>query len=295
MACLLRVMLVALVIACSFNRSANAETYSIEQVKGNVYRFVNDRHRSVLMVTEEGIIVTDPMNAAAAKWLKNELKQRFNKPVRYVIYSHNHSDHVYGAEVFKEPGVDFVSHILAQQDLLRTRANTVIPNITFGSKMNIRLGDSEVELRYHGPNDGRGSISMLFKPAKVIYVTDWIVLGRMPWQKLWSYDIQGMINSTQEVLDLDFDILVGGHADIGRKEQVRDYLTYLDTLYSTVIDGIHNGRSLPEMKKNVRLDRYKHLANYEEWLPLNIEGVYRRLMEESGMGGRSDIVQPKSP
>ncbi len=44
------------------------------------------------------------------------------------------------------------------------------------------------------------------KPEKVLFVVDWIVLGRMPWKKLWSYDIQGMINSTRDALNLDFDV-----------------------------------------------------------------------------------------
>jgi glyoxylase-like metal-dependent hydrolase (beta-lactamase superfamily II) len=266
-----------------------ASDYRIENVKGNVYRFIDDRHRSVFLVTKAGILITDPLNANAARWLKAELKQRFNLPVKYVIYSHNHSDHIYGAEVFRDPGTTFISHELAKQDIEITKANTVIPDITFKQSLTVALGDGVVELRYHGPNDGRGSISMLFKPEKTLFVVDWIVLGRMPWQKLWSYDIQGMINSTQEVLRLDFDTFVGGHADIGTKADVRDYLGYLQALYTAVIDGIHAGKTLEQLKQDIKLDKYSGLANYNDWLPLNIEGVYERLMEESGMGWRPDI------
>ncbi|MBW2601864.1 MAG: hypothetical protein JRD47_08080 [Deltaproteobacteria bacterium] len=42
-------------------------------------------------------------------------------------------------------------------------------------------------------------------------------------------------------------------------------------------------------KKNTQLDQYSHLKHYNEWLPMNIEGVYERLMEESGMSWRPDI------
>ena len=185
------ISLVFFIFTVSGNQLASASDYKIEQVTKNVYRFVADRYRSVFLVTENTILITDPMNTEAATWLKKKLKDRFNLPVKYVIYSHNHSDHVYGAEVFKDSQAIFVSSQLAKQDLIVTRANTVIPDITFQETMHILLGDNEVELRYHGPNDGRGSISMLFKPDKVLFVVDSIVLGRIPWQKLWSYDIQG--------------------------------------------------------------------------------------------------------
>lgn len=284
--CTRRSYLLLLLLLTSLPAQAD---YQIEQVSGTVYRFIDDRHRSVFAVTEAGIIVTDPLNQKAARWLKQALKERFDKPVRYVIYSHNHSDHVYGGQVFDEPGVTFVAHTLAQQDLIRTGANTRIPDTTFSDTMTLTLGSTEVELRYHGPNDGRGSISMLFKPEKVLFVVDWIVVGRMPWQQLWSYDIRGMINSTTEVLALDFEHFVGGHADTGTKADIQHYLNYLNQLELAVIKGIQQGKNLEQIQAQVRLPEYEHLPFYEEWLHLNVAGVYERLMEESGMGWRPDI------
>ncbi|HHD56801.1 MAG TPA: MBL fold metallo-hydrolase [Desulfobulbaceae bacterium] len=279
-------MLLLIVFICSPLQAGAAEQYSIERVTGNVYRFINDRHRSVFLVTKNGILITDPMNREAATWLNNEIRKRFKLPVRYVIYSHNHSDHVYGGSVFKDARTVFISSSLARQDLKITHADTVLPDITFQRKMSVFLGENRIELRYHGPNDGRGSISMLFQPEKVLYVVDWIVVGRMPWRKLWSYDIQGMINSTRDILTLDFDTFVGGHGDIGTKADVREYLAYLEDLYSAVIGGIRAGKTLDQLKKEIRLPRYSRLRHYKEWLPMNIEGVYERLMEESGMGWR---------
>lgn len=284
-------MLVLIIALSLYTTTASAADYAIENIRGDMYRFVDDRHRSVFLVTSEGIILTDPLNTRAAQWLNSELKKRFDVPVKYVIYSHNHSDHIYGAEVFDNPGTVFVSHELADQDIRITRADTVTPDLTFKDDMVISLGGHTVELRYHGPNDGRGSISMLFLPEKLLFVVDWIVLGRMPWQKLWSYDIQGMINSTTQVLDLDFEIFVGGHADIGSKSDVQRYLSYLQALYNAVINGIHSGESLEGMKKTIKLSEYSDLEQFDEWLPLNIEGVHERLMEESGMGWRPDIQQ----
>ena len=266
-----------------------AQSYEIEDLGDGLHRFIDDRHRSVFLITPEGAVVTDPLNKKAATWLNNQIKTRFNVPVKYVIYSHNHSDHIYGAEVFKSPHTTFVAHKLAAQDIKNTQMKTVTPSLTFENELLLTLGDSTVKLNYHGPNDGRGSVSILFEKQKTLFVVDWIVIGRMPWQKLWSYDIQGMINSTQAVLKYDFDTFVGGHADIGNKADVTRYLSYIEQLYSQVTAGALAGQSLDEIKKNVKLDQFSDFKQFDAWLPFNIEGVYERLMEESGMGWRSGL------
>ena len=267
----------------------STQALEIEDLGDGLYRFIDDRHRSVFLITPQGAIVTDPLNKKAATWLNEQIKSRFNVPVKYVIYSHNHSDHIYGAEVFKSPQTTFVAHKLSAQDIKNTQMKTVTPDLTFDDELVLTLGDSNVKLNYHGPNDGRGSISMLFEKQKTLFVVDWILIGRMPWQKLWSYDIQGMINSTKTVLNYDFDTFVGGHADIGNKADVKRYLSYIEQLYSQVTAGALAGKTLDEIKQNIKLDEFKDFRQYQAWLPLNIEGVYERLMEESGMGWRSDL------
>jgi glyoxylase-like metal-dependent hydrolase (beta-lactamase superfamily II) len=267
----------------------STQALEIEDLGDGLYRFIDDRHRSVFLITPQGAIVTDPLNKKAAIWLNEQIKSRFNVPVKYVIYSHNHSDHIYGAEVFKSPQTTFVAHKLSAQDIKNTQMKTVTPDLTFDDELVLTLGDSNVKLNYHGPNDGRGSISMLFEKQKTLFVVDWILIGRMPWQKLWSYDIQGMINSTKTVLNYDFDTFVGGHADIGNKADVKRYLSYIEQLYSQVTAGALAGKTLDEIKQNIKLDEFKDFRQYQAWLPLNIEGVYERLMEESGMGWRSDL------
>src|SRR2546430_8481665 len=46
-----------------------------------------------------------PINAEAARWLKDEIRKRFAQPVRYLVYSHDHADHIAGGEVFADTAV----------------------------------------------------------------------------------------------------------------------------------------------------------------------------------------------
>jgi glyoxylase-like metal-dependent hydrolase (beta-lactamase superfamily II) len=284
---LFRTLIISLMVLgpAAGTRAAEPERV-IEELRDGVYRFTEDRHSSVFMVTDEGVVVTDPLNGGAAEWLKGEIARRFGLPVRYVIYSHNHSDHVYGGEVFDGEGVTFVSHRLAREDLVRTKARTRIPDVVFEDEKVIELGGKSVHLRYHGPNDGRGSISMLFQPAKVLFVVDWITLDRMPWQKLWSFDVDGMIESIGEVEVMDFDVIAPGHGPVGTKGKIVVIRRYLEALRGAVIEAILAGKELEEMQKEIRLDEFRRLAHYEEWLPANIEGMWKELMNESGMSWR---------
>jgi hypothetical protein len=183
-----------------------------------------------------------------------------------------------------------VAHSYAAEDIIWTHVPTAVPNLTFQEELTVKLDDSRVELRYHGPNNGRGSISMRFLPANVLYVVDWIVIGRMPYRDLLGYDIHGMIRSTREVLAGNpFDLFVGGHADTGTRKDVKRYLGYLEALYAAVRDGMLAGKTLKTLQAEIRLPDYADLRMYEEWLPLNVAGVYKTLVEMSYFNFRPDI------
>ncbi len=82
--------------------AAEAPIREITNLSGDLYRYRNNNHYTVFLVTPEGIILADPISADASTWLKSELAQRFNVPVRYVLYSHHHWDHASGAAVFND-------------------------------------------------------------------------------------------------------------------------------------------------------------------------------------------------
>lgn len=89
--------------------AAQAPRRSIEQITGSVYTATNNNHRTVFLVTPDGIILADPINTEFSRWLKAELAARFKVPVRYVVYSHHHWDHASGGDVFADTA-RFVGH-----------------------------------------------------------------------------------------------------------------------------------------------------------------------------------------
>lgn len=260
---------------------------SITDLGKNIYRFQNDSHYSVFIVGKTSVLMTDPINADAARWLKAEIGKRFGPlPVQYLVYSHNHGDHVYGGEVLKQAGTTVIAHEKAADDLRRNRAPTAMPDTTFKDAMAFTFEGRPIQLRYHGPNNGAGSISMYVPDAKFLFAVDWIVLKRLPWMELYYYNLDGMIASLHEALALDFDLVAPGHGVVGSKADVREFLAYLEDLRSAVLDGMNQGKSLTQLQREIRLDNYASYAKYQEWLPLNVKGAYEQLAQTSGRFGQ---------
>ncbi len=88
----------------------------ITKLADDVYLFRHQFHQSIFITTPKGVIVTDPISSDAAIWLKAKIKTLTDQPVRYVIYSHDHADHITGGTVFAETAA-FVSHSAARQKI----------------------------------------------------------------------------------------------------------------------------------------------------------------------------------
>ena len=72
-------------------------------------------------------------------------------------------------------------------------------------------------------------------------------------------------------------LLAPGHGPLGTKDDVRAYRGYMEELYTAVRDASRAGKSVDKMKQTIRLDKYKTWARYDEFLPLNIEGMYHQI------------------
>ena len=141
-----------LIVPLSLTQAQDAKR-SITQISGDLYRFQNNFHFSVFLVTPEGVITSDPINAEAAAWLRDEIKTRFNQPIKYVFYSHHHADHISGGEVFAAEGAEIVAHKNAVAGIEKDGVPTAVPTTTFEDKMTLELGGkkSRVNLSWQKP------------------------------------------------------------------------------------------------------------------------------------------------
>jgi glyoxylase-like metal-dependent hydrolase (beta-lactamase superfamily II) len=249
---------------------------SITKIAGDLYRFQNNFHYSVFLVTPEGIIVTDPIDAEAAQWLKSELGTRFQVPIKYLIYSHDHRDHIAGGEVFADTAT-VIAHENAKAPIIGEKRPTAVPDITFSERMVLELGGKTVELTYVGRNHSDNSIVMRFPAERALFAVDFIPVKAVAFRNLPDAYIPDWMESIKRVEAMDFDILVPGHGALGTKADATAFREYLEELHAAVLQASREGKSLEEMQRTIRLDKYKDWFRYDEFLPLNIEGMYHQI------------------
>jgi len=255
---------------------AQAPVREITQIAGELYRFRNNNHFSVFAVTPAGIIATDPINAEAAQWLKAELHKRFSQPVKCLIYSHDHADHISGGEVFADTAT-IVAHENAKTTIINEKRPTAVPQVTFSDRLTIELGGTVVELVYVGRNHSDNSIVMRFPKERVLFAVDFIPVEAVAFRDFPDAYIEDWLESLKRVEQLDFDILAPGHGPLGKKDHVRMFRGYLEDLRGEVVKYAREGKSLDDMKRLIKLEKYAKWSGYEQMLPLNIEGMYQHV------------------
>ncbi len=193
-----------------------------EQLADNLYTFRHGAYRSLFMVTNEGVIVTDPLSPEAAADYRAAIAAVTDQPVRYVVYSHAHWDHARGGKIFKDEGAQFVAQERCVTNMQESpNADVVLPDITFRDQYSVTLGDSSLDLYYFGPSHGTCLIVMIPRPHKMIYTVDIVTPrpgggGYLPWDpQVADFQFYNAVEYLKQVEALaaaeGLDTVIGAH------------------------------------------------------------------------------------
>ncbi len=257
-------------------------TRAITNITGDLYRAQNNAHYTVFLVTSEGIILADPIGTDFATWLKAELADRYDVPVRYVLYSHYHDDHASGGNVFADTA-EFIGHENMPVNLAREEGNEIFadvraPDRTYSDRLTITLGGKSVEMIHALPSHSDDSSIILFTDEETIFAVDFVNVRRVPFQNLGGGPIAPWIEANRDLQAMvDYDIVAPGHGDVGTKTDVDDSTRYLEELLAAVTEGIAAGQSLEEMQQSIMMEDYADWAQYEAWRAQNVQGAYEGL------------------
>ena len=180
-------------VALAFPAAAQAParpqiaTTKVEGTEG-VYIFRNGNHQSMFIVTKDGVIATDPVaygRPTGGQQYVDEIKKVTDKPIKYLIYSHHHFDHIAGGKAFKDAGARVIAHKNATERLKVLKdPHTVIPDELVGDKKTIKLGGTTLELHYLGLNHSDSTLVMRLPKEKIVFIVDTIPVGRVPGPRL---------------------------------------------------------------------------------------------------------------
>lgn len=210
------------------------QSYSCAQIRGGLYWITDGAYNTMFLVTRDGVIAVDAPPTLGENYLK-AIRQVTSQPVKYLIYSHEHTDHIGAASLFPKS-----AQIVAQEEtaaILKRRSDPrrPLPTITFRDRYTLKTGGEELQLIYPGPNHQTGNILIWAPRQKTLMLVDVIYPGYMPYKNLGIVeDVPGYIAVHRTVLGFGFDTFVGGHVGkLGTRADVEASLQFTTQLYST--------------------------------------------------------------
>ena len=204
-------------------------------------------------VTPDGLILVDNKYPEDVPGLIAQIKTIRPLPIKYMLNSHQHADHVGGDGEIKKLGIE----IVAQRNLRNGYAkgdHKGAPNVTFQDQGSIYLGGVEVKMYHWGRAHTDGDTFVYFPDLKVVHTGD-VVIDGMPIADLdaggsWvSY--AGVI---YDLLKLDFDVAIPGHGDYLTKDQIRKYAANLETMNHRMMDLVRKGTPKDQLRTALKID-----------------------------------------
>ena len=253
----------------------------------DVYSYGNPAsgYFSMFVVTNEGVIAIESVNSKHATGMIEAIKKITDKPIRYLLHSHNHWDHASGGKVFREAGATIVAHDEAFQWMKSNIGpDMVVPDQSWeGNRSDITHGGKVVELHYLGMNHGLGMTVFLLPKEKIAYIADLAVPERVMFSIVPDFNIKEWERSLKLIERMDFEKAVYTHNHKtnpllgGTKQDVIDNLQFIQDLRMAIFSEFKKGTNPMMIPNIIQLPKYKDWAMYKEWLPMN---VWRVLLDE---------------
>ena len=226
----------------------------LTKIAENVYSYVDIKGSSPqnsyganagIIIGKDGIVVVDTLiSAKNARQFIKDIRAISDKPVRYVINTHYHLDHVLGNSEFAKLGAVIISHENDKKNLEKNGEATLknyknygltekdvegtsiaYPELTFNDRMEIDLGDQKVELLFIAPSHTSGSILVYLPDRKILFAGDALFTNYHPFMA--EGDLDGWFKTLDYILKMDVDMIIPGHGPLSTKKDVEDMKEYL--------------------------------------------------------------------
>jgi glyoxylase-like metal-dependent hydrolase (beta-lactamase superfamily II) len=216
--------------------------YAVKDMGGGLYVISDNGWQSAFLVTDDGVIVFDAPESFG-KSIPSAIANVTDKPIKMLIYSHIHKDHIGGSAAFKDiKGLQIVATEGVAQFLKEQNdPNRLIPNVVFGEKKTINMGGKTVELTRHFYHSPEGDLFIYVPQAKFMMAVDCVTPGYAPFQGFdIAYDFGEYMKVFDELLAYDFDKFTGGHLTAtGSRQDVEITKEFTMDVYHTV-KRVHN-------------------------------------------------------
>ena len=255
---------------------------------------------------EDGVYIIDDQLEPLTDQLLAAIGKVSDQPIRFVINTHYHGDHVGGNEAIGKGGAVIIAHDNIHKRMSSDQFNVffdattpawpkdALPVVTFNDQVTLHF-NSEIAKVYHVPHGHTDGDSIVHFPASdVIHMGDIYFNGLYPYIDLdGGGSIQGMISGAELGLSMagkDTQI-IPGHGPLGNKASLAEYRDFLVKARDNVQKLIDDGKSLEETvatqptaqwdailgevwitPEQLVIFIYNSLKSISEFTPLNSDG-----------------------
>ena len=235
------------------------------------------------IVTKAGVVVFDAPHPGLVKPMLAEIRKVTTQPIRYLIYSHNHWDHLKGSKLIKKTGAIVISHAKTKASLAeRPHPMVAQPDFAWsGNRYDLKVGGRTFELHHFGASHGEGMTVLRLPKDKILIITDLVTPKRLAFMTMPDFSPMNWLRTLKEIEKMDYDTVLFSHgAHSGPRSAVAEQRQYLEDLYAAVKKGIAAGGNPFMVPYKIKLPKYEKWAFYKQWLPRNAE----RILLEGHMG-----------
>lgn len=297
--------------------AANEEKYAatsvdmeVKQVSENVYYVegvpgvATDNEGFIsnagFIITDDGVLVFDTLGTPSlANKLVKKIKSITKQPIKKVIVSHFHADHIYGLQVFEELGTEIIAPYGAQKYIRSEAAkerleerqfslepwvnedtHLVLPDTTIEKSKTFTMGDIVFTINYMGKAHSDGDLTLFVEPDKVLFSGDIIFEGRIPF--VGNADSKKWLETLTKLETQGLTALVPGHgsASTNPKETIsltRRYLAYLRETMGAAVDEF---TPFDEVYTSTDWSQFKDLPAFDAGNRINAYQVYLSMEAE---------------
>ncbi len=256
------------------------------------------------IVTDEGIVLVDALGSPSlANQFLRKLREISDQPVRKVLVTHYHADHIYGLQVFQEQGAEiiapagyreYVDSPIAEERLEERRFSLdpwvnestylVAPDRVIDSDIKLSMGGVDMVVHWLGAAHSDGDLSVLVQPDAVMISGDIIFEGRVPFTG--GADTGQWLSVLQSLNKAGLKALIPGHgpAATDPAQAVRLTLNYLTKVREVMAEAVDDLTSFEEAFTEADWSEFSGLPAYEAAHRGNAYGVYlsmeREMLEE---------------
>ncbi len=259
--------------------SAPAPPFATTKVADNVYVFRYGGHQSMFVVTPAGVLATDPiayLRPQAAQAYIDEIRKITAAPIKYLVYSHHHYDHIAGGKPFKDAGAAVVAHRNARTRLEALKyPDVVLPDMVVDERSTLDLGGTRIDLIFVGRNHSDNSLVVFLPREKILFAVDFIPIQAVMFRDMADGYLPDWFDSIDRVLALDWTTLIAGHPGpggrMGTKDDARAAKEYLTDLSNATRELANQGKCYDEAMRSLKLPKYESWSGYAQFLPGNVE------------------------